>query len=76
MSTSGALQWLCDREGLRRERTVSCGDAPNDLDMLRWAGLGVAVAEAAPEVRAAADLVVARAALPALFARLAAAPRD
>src|SRR5665811_2018655 len=76
VSKSGALQWLCDREGLRRERTVACGDAQNDLDMLRWAGLGVAMAEAAPEVRAAADLVVARAGLPALLAGLAAAPRD
>jgi hypothetical protein len=76
VSKSGALQWLCDREGLRRERTVACGDAQNDLDMLRWAGLGVAMAEAAPEVRAAADLVVPRAGLPTLLAKLAAAPRD
>ena len=75
VSKSGALQWLCDREGLRRERTVACGDAPNDLDMLRWAGLGVAMAEAAPELRAAADLVVPRAGLPALLASLAGAPR-
>jgi hypothetical protein len=42
--------------------------------MLRWAGVGVAMAEAAPDVRAAADVVVARAELPALFLRLAAAP--
>jgi Cof subfamily protein (haloacid dehalogenase superfamily) len=75
VSKSGALQWLCDREGLRRERTVACGDAQNDLDMLRWAGLGVAVAEGEPEVRAAADLVLERAQLPGLFERLAAAPR-
>jgi hypothetical protein len=34
------------------------------------------MAEAAPEVRAAADLVVARADLPALLTRLAAARRD
>jgi HAD superfamily hydrolase (TIGR01484 family) len=74
VSKSGALQWLCDREGLRRERTVACGDAQNDLDMLRWAGLGVAMAEAAPDVRAAADLVVARAGLPALLTGLAGAP--
>jgi Cof subfamily protein (haloacid dehalogenase superfamily) len=74
VSKSGALQWLCDRDGLRRERTVTCGDAQNDLDMLRWAGLGVAVAEAPPDVRAAADLVVPRAGLPALLMRLAAAP--
>jgi Cof subfamily protein (haloacid dehalogenase superfamily) len=76
VSKSGTLQWLCEREDLRRERTVACGDAGNDLDMLRWAGLGVAVAEAAPEVRAAAAMVVPRAGLPALLTRLAAAPRD
>ncbi len=76
VSKSGALQWLCDRGGLRRERSVACGDAQNDLDMLRWAGLGVAVAEAPADVRAAADLVVARARLPELLTRLAAAPRD
>jgi len=75
VSKSGALQWLCDRRGLRPERTVACGDAPNDLDMLRWAGLGVAMAEASPDVRAAADLVVARADLPALLSSLAVAPR-
>jgi Cof subfamily protein (haloacid dehalogenase superfamily) len=74
VSKSAALQWLCDARGLRRERSVACGDGMNDVDMLRWAGAGVAVAESAPEVRAAADLVVPRARLPELFQRLAAAP--
>ena len=74
VSKSGALQWFCEREGLRRERTVACGDAQNDLDMLRWAKLGVAMAEAESEVRDAADLVVPRAGLPALLESLAAAP--
>ena len=74
VSKSGALQWLCERRGLRRERAVACGDGDNDRDMLRWAGLGVAMAEAAPEVRAAADVVVPRAELPDFFVRLAAAP--
>ena len=71
VSKSGALAWLCARLGVARERTVACGDGHNDVDMLRWAGLGVAVAEAAPEVRAAADVVVPRDGLPALLARLA-----
>ena len=73
VSKSGALQWLCDARGLRRERTVACGDGMNDVDMLRWAGVGVAVAEAEPAVRAAADLIVPRADLPALFRTLASA---
>jgi hypothetical protein len=71
---SGALADLCRRLPARRERTVACGDGWNDIDMMRWAGLAVAVAEAADSVRAAADLVVARDELGALFARLAAAP--
>jgi hydroxymethylpyrimidine pyrophosphatase-like HAD family hydrolase len=51
---SHALEFLCARLGLRRERTVACGDGLNDIDMLRWAGLGVAIAQGAPAVRAAA----------------------
>ncbi len=70
VSKSGALARLCRELGVARERTVACGDGHNDIDMLRWAGLGVAVAEAAPDVRAAADLVVARDRLPALFRAL------
>ena len=37
--------------------TVAFGDMPNDLEMLRWAGLGVAMGNAVPEVAAAADEV-------------------
>ena len=50
---------------------VALGDGMNDVDMLEWAGLGVAVAEAAEPVRAAADLVVPRADIPALLLGLA-----
>ena len=71
---SAALEFLCRRLGARRERTVACGDGLNDLDMIAWAGLGVAMAEAAPAVREAAGLVVEREALGDLFCRLAEAP--
>ena len=67
---SAALAYLCDRLSAARERTVACGDGMNDVDMLRWAGLGVAVAEASDEVRAAAGLIVPRAALGELFGAL------
>jgi hypothetical protein len=33
------------------------GEMPNDLPMLRWSGSGIAVANAHPEVLAAADAV-------------------
>ncbi|TVT33358.1 HAD family phosphatase [Amycolatopsis rhizosphaerae] len=37
------------------DRIVAFGDMPNDVEMLRWAGHGVAMANAHPAVRAAAD---------------------
>jgi len=76
VSKSGTLAWLCAELGVPRARTVACGDGHNDVDMLRWAGLGVAVAEAAADVRAAADLIVPRAELPELFRALAGAPPE
>jgi Cof subfamily protein (haloacid dehalogenase superfamily) len=71
VSKSGALAWLCERLGLPREGVVTFGDGMNDVDMLRWAGLGVAVAEAAQPVRDAADVVVPRAEVPAFLRALA-----
>jgi Cof subfamily protein (haloacid dehalogenase superfamily) len=75
VSKSAALAWLCDRLSVERERVVTLGDGMNDVDMLRWAGLGVAVAEAARAVRDAADLVVPRADVPVLLRGLAARAR-
>ena len=57
---------------MRREHSVACGDGLNDIDMLQWAGLGVAVAEGAAVTQKAADLVMPRDELGKLFAELAA----
>ena len=38
---------------------VAFGDMPNDLELIRWAGLGVAVANADPRLKAAADEITA-----------------
>ena len=51
------LSFVLDRLGLTAAQTVAFGDAVNDLDMLRWAGLGVAVGNAPAEVQAAADRI-------------------
>jgi hypothetical protein len=45
--------------GLVREDVVACGDGPNDLEMLQFAGTSVAIEGSAPELLAAADLVAA-----------------
>ena len=57
-SKASALEWLCARRGISAAEVAAFGDMPNDLPMLRWAGLGHAVANAHPEVLAAADHVV------------------
>jgi Cof subfamily protein (haloacid dehalogenase superfamily) len=54
---SEALKFLCDFWELDPIRTLAFGDADNDIDMLRFAGLGVAVGGITGEVRAAADAV-------------------
>nr|WP_026360481.1 HAD family hydrolase [Amycolatopsis nigrescens] len=41
------------------ERVIAFGDMPNDLEMLRWAGHGVAMANAHPEVLRTADEITA-----------------
>lgn len=74
-SKSGTLEWLrTELLHVAADRTVACGDGLNDIDMLEWAALGVAMAEGAQRTRQVAQLVVPRAQLVELFERLAAAP--
>ncbi len=55
-----ALRQVAHRLGVPRERVLAVGDAPNDAEMLRWAGRGLAVANAWAEARDAADVVLDR----------------
>jgi Cof subfamily protein (haloacid dehalogenase superfamily) len=57
VSKASALAGLCAARGIAAEEVMAFGDMPNDLPMLTWAGHGVAVANAHPEVLAAADEV-------------------
>jgi hydroxymethylpyrimidine pyrophosphatase-like HAD family hydrolase len=52
-----ALRRLAAFLGIDAEQVVAFGDMPNDLAMLRWAGTSYAMANAHPEVLAAADRV-------------------
>jgi Cof subfamily protein (haloacid dehalogenase superfamily) len=52
-----ALQFLCDRYGFQRGEVIAVGDNRNDVEMLHWAGLGVAMRNSLPDVAAAADYV-------------------
>ena len=57
VSKGSGLEFLSRRLGFSRERVVAFGDAENDLDLLEWAGYGVAVGNAADSVKAVADWV-------------------
>ncbi|HZT41682.1 MAG TPA: Cof-type HAD-IIB family hydrolase [Chthonomonadaceae bacterium] len=53
------LETVAARLDVAREETLAIGDHFNDLEVLRWAGVGVAMGNALPEVLAAADWVTA-----------------
>ena len=45
--------------GIGREAVMAVGDSVNDLDMIEYAGWGVAMGNASPQVKAAAKAVTA-----------------
>jgi Cof subfamily protein (haloacid dehalogenase superfamily) len=53
-----ALAFLCEQLGIPQEQTAAVGDGRNDVSMISWAGLGVAVEGSEPEVIAAADRTI------------------
>jgi Cof subfamily protein (haloacid dehalogenase superfamily) len=55
-----ALRFLCEREGITRDESVAVGDGRNDVSMIEWDALGIAVEGAAPEVLAAAARTIPR----------------
>lgn len=59
VTKASALVDLCDRLGVEAADVVAFGDMPNDIPMLRWAGWGVAMANAHVETLEAADEVTA-----------------
>lgn len=59
VSKASALEDVRLRLGVEPADTIAIGDGRNDLDMLRWAGRGVAMGNADDVVRAAADEVTA-----------------
>lgn len=48
---------LIKRLGYRRSQIICCGDGFNDLPMIEYAGLGVAMANASEQVKAKADYI-------------------
>lgn len=59
VAKDASLASLLAQRGLTRANLMACGDGLNDLSMLRFAGVSVAMQNAEPEVKAAADHVTA-----------------
>lgn len=55
VSKASTLARLAASWGIGQDEVVAFGDMPNDVEMLRWAGTGYAMANAHPEVLAAVD---------------------
>ncbi len=48
---------MLDHYQIPQERWISLGDGINDVEMIRDAGLGVAMKNAVPELKAVADII-------------------
>ena len=59
ISKATGIAELTAPQGIDATRIVTFGDMPNDVPMLAWAGLGVAMGNAHPDAVAAADEVTA-----------------
>ena len=57
VSKAAALEDVRQSFGAARSSTLAVGDGGNDVEMLGWAGLGVAMGDANPSVKQAADAV-------------------
>lgn len=57
VSKARALARLAEHLGVERSETMAVGDDWNDIEMLSYAGFGIAMGDASPEVQAAADYI-------------------
>jgi Cof subfamily protein (haloacid dehalogenase superfamily) len=60
VTKAAGLDFVAEHLGFARERTVAFGDGENDVELVDWAGYGIAVANAHDRVLAVADLVCPR----------------
>lgn len=54
---NNALKALAESLGLGAENVMAIGDSPNDLGMIRYAGFGVAMENAIPQLKERADYI-------------------
>lgn len=52
-----ALEKLCEMLGFERENVLAMGDGDNDMPMIQFAGIGVAMANGEEHIKQAADII-------------------
>ncbi|MDE6614577.1 MAG: HAD-IIB family hydrolase, partial [Clostridia bacterium] len=52
-----AVRWLCEKYGISTDEAIAMGDSENDIAMIETAGLGVAMGNAMPKGKQAADYI-------------------
>jgi Cof subfamily protein (haloacid dehalogenase superfamily) len=57
VTKAAGLDFLAGRMGFTPEETIAFGDGENDVELVAWAGYGIAVANAHERVKAVADWV-------------------
>ena len=57
VTKASALQALAARLGTSADRAIAVGDGANDIEMLRWAGIGAAMGSAPQSVKDSSDIV-------------------
>ncbi|NLN49238.1 MAG: HAD family phosphatase [Clostridiales bacterium] len=57
ISKGNAIKILCELYGIDRSNVIAIGDNENDISMIEYAGLGVAVGNAAESVKERADYI-------------------
>jgi Cof subfamily protein (haloacid dehalogenase superfamily) len=57
VTKAAGLAFLAEQNGFTRERTVAVGDGENDIELVDWAGYGVAVENAHDLVKEVADFI-------------------
>ncbi len=58
VSKGAALEWLAGRLGVTRGRVLAIGDDVNDMEMIEWAGRGIAMGNASQPVLDVADEII------------------
>lgn len=56
-SKAAAMEWLANYLSVSRAETMAMGDSDNDVEMLQWAGLGVAMGQGTAAAKSGADWI-------------------